>query len=73
MQKSLDLQGSRFICEKEKVKSQDIETENKLVTTKPWFSKYLMSKNQEESFKSNCFSDSCESFGFRPSSETSTT
>ena len=30
-------------------------------------------KNQEESFKSNSFSDSCESFGFRPSSETSTT
>ena len=71
MKKSLDLQGSRFICEKEKEKSQDIETENKLVTTKPWFSKSLMSKNQEESFKSSSFSDSCVSFGFRPSSEPS--
>ena len=71
MKKSLDSQGSGFICEKEKEKekSQDIMTENKLVTTKPWFSKSLMSKNQDDCFKSNSLSDSCESFGFRPSSE----
>ena len=69
MKKSLDLQGSRFICEKEKENSQDIVAENKLVTTKPWFSKSLMSKNQDDCFKSSSLSDSCESFGFRPSSE----
>ena len=37
MEKSIDLQGSGYVCEKEKEKSQDIGTENKLVTTKPWF------------------------------------
>ena len=73
MKKSLHSQGSGFICgkekEKEKEKSQDIMTENKLVTAKPWLSKSLMSKNQDDCFKSNSLLDSCESFGFRPSSD----
>ena len=65
-------QGSVVSCEKVKVKSQDVMTENKLVTTKPWFSKSMMSLNQKDSFLSNSTSELCKSSGFCPFSEPST-
>ena len=56
MKKSLNLQESGVICEKENEIeiSQNIETENKLVTKKPWFPKSSISTEASESF---CLSD----------------
>ena len=58
---------------KEIEKSQNIETENKLVTTKPWFSKSSILKSQEENLKSVSLAESSESFCFHPSSKPLTT
>ena len=66
-EKSIDLQGSGYICEKEKEKTHNIGTGNKLVTTKPWFSKSLILNTQEESLKSFPTSEVCDSIVVRPS------
>ena len=64
MKKSLNLQESGVICEKENEIeiSQNIETENKLVTKKPWFPKSSILKTQEENLKSVSSTEASESF-----------
>ena len=61
------MQGSGSVCEKEKEETHNIGTGNKLVTTKPWFSKSLILNTQEESLKSLPTSEVCDSFVVRPS------
>ena len=61
------MQGSGSVCEKEKEETNIIGTGNKLVTTKPWFSKSLIFNTQEESLKSLPMSEACESFDVCPS------
>ena len=68
---SLDLQGSDSVCKKEEEETNIIGTENKLVTTKPWFSKFLIFNTQEESLKSLLTSEVCDSFVVCPSSKPS--
>ena len=55
------------MCKKEKEETNIIGTENKLVTTKPCFSKSLILNTQEESLMSLPTSEVCESFVVRPS------
>ena len=50
---------------KGKEKTIDIETENKLVTTKPWFSKAEILKPENESLEKNPKSVSSVSYGIR--------
>ena len=52
---------------KKKDETHNIGTGNKLVTTKPWFSKSLKLNTQEESLKSIPMSEAFESFDVRPS------
>ena len=55
----------------EKAKTIDIETENKLVTTKPWFSKSEILKPENESMEKNPKSVSSASYGIRPHKKSS--
>ena len=64
---SLDLHESVSVYKKEKEETSITGTENKLVTTKPWFSKSLILNTQEESLKSLPIFEVCESFDIRPS------
>ena len=49
-----------------KAKAIDVETENTLVTTKPWFSKSEALKQQGKSRKNDHESESCMSIVTRP-------
>ena len=55
----------------EKEKTIDIETENKLVTTKPWFSKSEILKPENESLEKNPKSVSSVSYGICPHKKSS--
>ena len=59
---SLDLHESVSVYKKEKEETSITGTENKLVTTKPWFSKSLILFTQEDSLKSLPISEVCDSF-----------
>ena len=54
-------------AKKKKEKTHNIGTGNKLMTTKPWFSKSLILNTQEKSLKSIPLSEAVECFDVRPS------